>query len=647
MSSVRAERHIPIYAIRAWNSRAELVVRKMADGKVEENETCFFRNELGRRLGSAPEMRRDDYYSANSINNGINSISSGNESGSRATGTKAAQMEPSRSNHSVSSNPTPGALEKQGRRTTCSYTNCSLSPSFGVEGGHREFCSRHTLSGMVWLDGTTCSRPGCLAEAAFGVAGSKVKKFCARHAEHGAVLINSGQCNFRGCKAEASHGTKGSKLLEFCATHAKAGMTMTGTKTCSRPGCLKRPSYGVPGSGKPEACAQHAADGMVNVVSKRCIYEGGCSKIPTFGVKGTGTRAYCSRHAAPGMVTVGRKMCRHGDCHKFPTYGEDGSTKRVFCARHALPGMIDFTRKCASVGCFHHATYGDVSGCRKRKFCARHAGEGMKRSSSITCERPGCRKSAAHLDWKRGIPDHGDDSQRKMWFCSEHADCRDSAAFPAASRATVTVTSTPKSSRDATNSNSSSSSTLRSVARGGSTTETDPAIASAAATTASTHNTRDHHHDTGQRQRKSFRLGEYQTSRPTQRGAPYQDTSPQRLGHDRRCQRTDQPLPDLTPRSAGPFSACSRDAALSSREGIRKSREGDARRRSYEIPPASERAELLSTGGTGPLLQTASGWLRWNWNAALCSVTRAGREDLRPLANSFSHIARCGDGVSS
>lgn len=253
-----------------------------------------------------------------------------------------------------------------------------MTPSYGLPGsGKRGFCVQHAEEGMVKLNRKMCSFRGCFVVAAYGNEGSNRKQFCAIHAADGMVLVSGKKCGRAECFKRATYGAPGGRKREFCAQHAKGWMVNVDARRCVGVGCSKRATYGHE-DGPRRFCAQHAAEGMIDIANKECLREF-CPKRARYGAEGSGRRDYCLQHAEDGMVNFDSKRCLAKDCPKSPTFGVPGTSRRQYCAQHALPGHINVAHKpCIRPGCAKRAAYGKF-GTRERLYCAEHAKKGMIR----------------------------------------------------------------------------------------------------------------------------------------------------------------------------------------------------------------------------------------------------------------------------
>lgn len=67
----------------------------------------------------------------------------------------------------------PGPRKERAKRIICSEDGCSITATFGWEGGRREFCSKHKEEAMIQLATRLCEHPGkCRKVACFGFVGS-------------------------------------------------------------------------------------------------------------------------------------------------------------------------------------------------------------------------------------------------------------------------------------------------------------------------------------------------------------------------------------------------------------------------------------------------------------------------------------------
>ena len=260
-----------------------------------------------------------------------------------------------------------------------------------------------------WLLTSRCAAENCSMTPSYGLPGSGKRGFCVQHAGEGMVKLNRKMCSFRGCFLVATYGDEGSNRKQFCLIHAAQGMVLVSGKKCGRAECFKRATYGAAGGRKREYCAQHAKGSMVNVDSRKCVGPG-CNKRATYGLE-DGPRRYCAGHADRGMIDIANKECLREFCPKRARYGAEGSGRRDFCLQHAEDGMVNFdSKRCLARDCAKSPTFG-VAGTSRRQYCAEHALPGHVNVAHKPCIRPGCAKRAAY-----GMP-----GTKAREYCAEHA----------------------------------------------------------------------------------------------------------------------------------------------------------------------------------------------------------------------------------
>jgi len=251
-------------------------------------------------------------------------------------------------------------------------TRCTVSASYGIKGGERQFCDKHrdkkihvnVVSFMCEFkeEGKDCGK-----RAAFAAPSEKTKE-------------NNKYTNRR---------------PEVCGTHKKEGYVNVGDTLCSTDECecYNRATFKCPDTNKLVRCLIHRIQGFhIHENVKPCTYdENGteCKDRAYYGVKGTPKALYCHTHKKPLNVNVTEDSCVFKDCVRKANYYRksdlvDGSLpvdeeekincKEGLCFEHAKDKpeyMIKRThKKCIHDGCVLSASY------RKKdsvvEFCRAH-----------------------------------------------------------------------------------------------------------------------------------------------------------------------------------------------------------------------------------------------------------------------------------
>lgn len=219
----------------------------------------------------------------------------------------------------------------------CIYLHCGREATFGIVGSRsRQVCAAHKTEGMATVGTKMCAHEnGCLKRPSYGKVGSGIPEYCAEHAYDGMVNVVSKRCAHQGCSKIPAFGAKGSAKREFCKTHAAEGMVTVGRRMCTQADCYKFPTYGVEGGTRRILCAQHAQSGMVDFTRKCPIP--GCFNHATFANLGSSRkRKLCAEHAEDGMAHTPDKKCAQPGCRKNAMLTKNyGGTARSYCPEHA------------------------------------------------------------------------------------------------------------------------------------------------------------------------------------------------------------------------------------------------------------------------------------------------------------------------
>ena len=213
-------------------------------------------------------------------------------------------------------------------------------------------------------------------------------------------------CSRPGCNQKVSFAWEIANRRPVCAAHARP------MEPCGSVGCRRKASHGFRGSRKLEFCVEHAADGMVNLRTKRCSRQG-CFKIPTYGVEGSTHREFCAPHAPSNYININSQKCVFEGCAVEASFGIGGSGPRKLCAQHCDKNLNIFTSSVRRVK-------PDSNGNADTDSMARTE---LAYLPDMAQEEPNVldRKQCAYVGCSRRRS-HGIKGTAKPQFCHEHAD---------------------------------------------------------------------------------------------------------------------------------------------------------------------------------------------------------------------------------
>lgn len=212
-----------------------------------------------------------------------------------------------------------GMTYKSKSVSVCQYDGCSLVASFNYPGEkQRLYCSEHRSDGMIDVTAKKriCKAEGCTTVASYGYEGQK-KEYCSRHSLRGMVYIRK---------------LKGVKCKFRPVIHLPS----------LSPICTKNAIYNYPGKTSRLYCEDHKLEGMVPVSTKiECIHDG-CTVTASYNYHGQKTRLYCTKHKKDGMIDLTKQplLCRVDDCTNVAEYNLPTYKRPKYCDQHKTDGMI-------------------------------------------------------------------------------------------------------------------------------------------------------------------------------------------------------------------------------------------------------------------------------------------------------------------
>lgn len=96
----------------------------------------------------------------------------------------------------------------------CKFKSCNTRPSFGNEGGIREYCKKHKLDYQVNLK-SKCKFKGCNKKPSFGLKNGK--EYCKSHKLPKHIDLNK-KCKFEGCN-RISNSDSNFSAENYCDNH--------------------------------------------------------------------------------------------------------------------------------------------------------------------------------------------------------------------------------------------------------------------------------------------------------------------------------------------------------------------------------------------------------------------------------------------
>ena len=164
----------------------------------------------------------------------------------------------------------------------CSYTNCSVRPSYGYEWKEPTYCSKHKKENMENVVDKRCIIKGCIKAPIYGIVEG---------------------------------------IPTHCYAHKNENMSNVKSKKCAEKDCIRIPTYGFE-KNKPVYCAQHCKKEMVNCRSSLC-QEKDCKKVSSFGyIKPT----HCKQHSNEDMKYLKCGLARPHDAYLHKTIKSMAST---------------------------------------------------------------------------------------------------------------------------------------------------------------------------------------------------------------------------------------------------------------------------------------------------------------------------------
>lgn len=126
---------------------------------------------------------------------------------------------------------------------TCKEIYCLKSPSFGYEGGIREYCIKHKLKNMKNLTIKNCNEKNCSKIGSYffkGKCSSEDVVYCRKHKLPNMVNKKIKTCTFENCIKKATYRYSNEKYFTKCLEHSDLCMIPYGKNKCAAERCIRR-----------------------------------------------------------------------------------------------------------------------------------------------------------------------------------------------------------------------------------------------------------------------------------------------------------------------------------------------------------------------------------------------------------------------